>query len=184
MERGELRITLPLLICVSAALSNERDGYRVSLSDLVGESPAPVTEQWSLPVDELARLISGDFDSMKPGNLSPEKPADAFMEELLALGLQTLEPPADMRTGYNYPPPAPPEVTYGRPTLSEERAAKRLGVDARTVREWAHATWGRSLDEEASARAKSPTPQARGHATRQLVIEIERQLDGPPAHTP
>ncbi len=63
------------------------------------------------------------------------------------------------------------------PTLSEKRAAKRLGVAIQEFREAAYELWGESLDEMVSREVGAEgSAQARGHATRRYVGELSEFL--------
>lgn len=63
------------------------------------------------------------------------------------------------------------------------RAARRLGIDPSDLSFLAYALWGRTLAEERNSRADAMAPNQRssaslrayrGHATRQLLSELER----------
>ncbi|MFF2632907.1 helix-turn-helix domain-containing protein [Microbacterium sp. NPDC058021] len=170
LERGERRITLPVLLCVAAALSNEREGYRVSVSDLAGHADIPITDRWSISVGDLSSFISGDFANLDMASTLPNDSRFASTDRPHGVAQASVH-----RLGF--PAPAPPTAD-NTSTLAERRAARRLGVEASVVNDWAQQIWGQTLDEEAAKRATTGSPQARGHITRQLILELERHLDG------
>jgi transcriptional regulator with XRE-family HTH domain len=68
---------------------------------------------------------------------------------------------------------------------AERKAARRLGVDVRTVLDTSMALWQRSLTAERNARLQAALPDGgeprtvqarRGHITRQLVAALEERL--------
>lgn len=70
------------------------------------------------------------------------------------------------------------DIPAATPTLAEKRAAARLGERDDIVAVWARHLWGRSLDDEASARAgEGVSAQARGYATRALVNELRQRME-------
>ncbi|MFI8593863.1 helix-turn-helix domain-containing protein [Microbacterium sp. NPDC078428] len=172
LERDELRISLPVLLVVAAALSTAGGHAReIRVRDLLDERESvPITAKWSMGVDELARFISGDYDAMSFGSFNPDsersEPDTSGILEALRL--------------------APPGITAreaaaldGPPsTLAERRAAKRIGVPVSVVRMWAHHLWGKPLDARAAEVAGSESAQARGHATRGLVAELQLAIKG------
>lgn len=65
------------------------------------------------------------------------------------------------------------------PSLSEKRAAKKLGVPVERLRDAAYELWSESLDAVVSQEAgPSASPQARGHATRVMVEELRSYIEG------
>lgn len=63
-------------------------------------------------------------------------------------------------------------------TLSERRAAKKLGMDAKLFSIAVQACYGRYLDEEVAARAgEGATPQKRGRVTREILKEMKQRMD-------
>lgn len=166
-EKGQLRITLPMMLAVAQSLA-QLAGREVAMTDLIpqGRGWVQITEDWLTPRERLREALAGAPLSLPQVVKLDEVPAGT---QILVVGEtepRTLGPSPEV--------PDDPLV----PTLAEERAARRIGVRPRQVAMWSNMLWRTHLDTEVARRAGTDaTPQARGHITRQLVQEISDHIE-------
>lgn len=81
-------------------------------------------------------------------------------------------------TALNGPSKIRNEMTHHSPTLSEQRAADKVGITAPAFAAICLLRYGRFLDEETARRAgQNSSPQKRGRETRGVIEEIDLCID-------
>jgi len=174
LERGELRVTVAVLAVLLTALA-ELTGEQFAPADLLDSDDVEVTPTWTVPGPALQALFAGE--GVKPSALVAPGEMRSVAEKTATMR-RYIE---DLRASeWRYPPkltlPLMQSVIERPTTLAEQRAARRLGIDAGALKAWALFLWGRSLDEQAAATA-GDSQQARGHATRKLVSDIREAIE-------
>ncbi|WP_314456397.1 helix-turn-helix transcriptional regulator [uncultured Microbacterium sp.] len=171
LESGTLPVDLSTLIVIALAMNTVGPFSLTTVRTLVGDSLVPVTKRWSASVDTISGLLSDGhgLGAAEVGAVVPDAERAAFERsydpERVARFMQGVPPKMTMVEVA--------DLTARGATLAEKRAAKRLGVDPQLVILWAWREWGTSLDGRAQQLAVSDTPQARGHATRELVAALD-----------
>lgn len=166
LERGEIDATFSTLLVVLMSINTAGFTTTHSLRDVVEDEPVPINSRWSLPLEALVSFITGEgFGELEAEWIDPDaERAEIDLEQLAGLH-------HSMPDGMTLWQAARVEM---RPTsLAERRAAQRLRVSPYVVKLWAEKLWGQSLDERASSTASGVSAQARGHATRVLVQQLD-----------
>lgn len=184
IQTGNATPTLPTLITLALAL-NQLTGEKLTLSDLLGDAEAigpptalglPFSRPWVEQVLQGGVIEVGNVTTALVGGADKQDEILRNTPEALAAVLETVK--AEFPPGLGFR-----ELEqFGRelrrdPSLAERRAADRLHVSPEAVIYWSAHLWGRSLDDEARARAgQDASPQARGAVTRRLVEEISTNM--------
>ena len=183
IQTGSAAPTLPTLITLALAL-NSLTGEKLTLSAMLGDAQSispptaldvPFSRHWVNQVLSGGQIYVADVSADLIGGAARSR-------EILS------HAPAALDTMLDFARHLPPgfginEIErFGNKlnrstTLAERRAAKRLGIPASALIYWGAHLWGRSIDEEAQARAgEGSSPQSRGVVTRELTKEIASRL--------
>lgn len=178
-EAGKFALTLQNLTGLATALS-KLTGTPLRISDLLGDA-ADVGEGFPqrVPAEDIGHLTREWLEEVLRGEpvapgVSSYTGGEAWSQQAMTRAIDSLK-----RTAAELPRDLPfDDIPDVEPTLAERRAAERLGKADHIVAVWARHLWGRSLDDEAGARAgDGASPQARGYVTRGLVAELRERME-------
>ncbi|MBT1167006.1 helix-turn-helix domain-containing protein [Bifidobacterium simiarum] len=165
--------SLAVMIVLVQAL-NDLTGDDMALADLFRYAdgtwryfPVELTDVATIPSTEMRAILRGDEVQLATTRPLPgiEAVSNLFVEYF---GMPPFRDEEERRAAADHVP-----------TFAEQRAAKRIGVNVRAFGAWCIHLYGRSLDEEATARAgDGATPQKRGRCTRGITDEIKTAMDG------
>ena len=169
LERGDIEPTLSTLLVVLTSINTAGFLTMHALREVVGDESVPITSRWTLSLDAMVSLVTGDrFGEQEEGWLNPDEDRVEIDFDRLALALVAMPPGMTLRDA---------AALEMRPTsLAERRAAQRLRASPQIVKAWAQSLWNQSLDEQATTIANGDSAQARGQATRRLVAQLDEAM--------
>lgn len=146
------------------------------MADLLGGVTGKITisKSFAAPVDVIIGILNGGKAALGDGLTKEERSqaVDAHLAKIKKI--------IDLYASISYLPADKKAMDFFDthiPSAAEKRAAKKVGLNPDLVAAWCYSAYGRTLDEEANARAgEGASPQKRGRATRELVEEMENAL--------
>lgn len=159
-------------------------GKPLVLSDLFpGEGEIKLDGGGSISREELRKALNGNHFELL--GIPPKKMSDDPVIQQLNQALLNSIPNIMAKvseylvsTALNGPSKIRNEMTHHSPTLSEQRAADKVGITAPAFAAICLLRYGRFLDEETARRAgQSSSPQKRGRETRGVIEEIDLCID-------
>lgn len=176
-ERGKRSATLSNILIILQSLS-DLTGEELGLSSITFSDAMDVDEEvqlndeLSIDKEQLRNALEGGAVDIKPNPELKALKEDAYRRTAAAVFnmADTLDRPlVDWRLA----------TSDREPTISEKRAAVRLGIPPKYVTAWCYGLFdGRSLDEETTLRAgEGANAQKRGRATRLVVDDIRKAMD-------
>lgn len=159
-------------------------GKPLVLSDLFpGEGEIKLDGGGSISREELRKALNGNHFELL--GIPPKKMSDDPVIQQLNQALLNSIPNIMAKvseylvsTALNGPSKIRNEMTHHSPTLSEQRAADKVGITAPAFAAICLLRYGRFLDEETARRAgQNSSPQKRGRETRGVIEEIDLCID-------
>lgn len=172
IEAGDSSLTVQNLVILSAVLT-EISGRPHTLGEAFGETGAvSINNMTSVRSASLKSWLSGS-----PVDLSARQD-DLPVQEVMRMvaAITEGEPRVDPSdpVAWKRRQEAHAALPKWTPTLTEQRAATKLGLQDHILFLWAWRLWGKSFADEIRARtSEGSSPQKRGHVTRVLLREIE-----------
>lgn len=173
IQRGGSRAdSLPVLILLIQSL-NDLTGNDLTVSDLfvmllnarnTRTRLIDITDSLSIRNVDMCDILRGKHVNLRNLNISSPGSSNQDQEGPKADDAQTAGSEDTSR--------------YRLPTFAEKRASAKIGVPPEVFSGYCTRLYGRSLDEEAAARAgEGASPQKRGRATRVIVSEVSAAIN-------
>lgn len=184
IESGEYAPSLPNLIILLQSVNRLIDGD-YAISDVFhGDGYVDIAEEFSVSRPRVRSILQGESVDIQITDRPPEQQEKIkndfglkLFESMAALG-EVLPDEYDIS-----------RIASFQPTLSEERAAKKLGVHAMAVQAWCDRLYTpdngkpfRLDDITAMEAGRDATPQKRGRVTREIIDEISSHISERRAH--
>lgn len=175
IELGRSKCTIETLATLSFVLTvlgdkTDPPGPVVTIRDLLQtENEIRLVGDFSYDSDQLLDWLSGT----DPGNafFSPQKMEKA-LESLVEFRKNLNLPPRSLMLEFEH-------LTKSPRTVTEERLAKKAGIDVHELRMWSFHLWQTSFEEERDTRAgEGASPQKKGRVSRDLLEEIVAAMKG------
>lgn len=182
VEKGEGAATVELLVVLALTLS-DLSGFEVSPLDfLATNDPVRIGGKAANAADEVPPLdlTAAAFHAILAGEKHEVFPPDMPQEAQEALHADIVE--GVKRSAVEYGT----DVTFEQIeearkawSLTDERAARKLGIGPKTFTGQCIRVWGHLLSVEVEARSDpGDSPQKRGRVTRVLLDELRRSIHG------
>lgn len=180
-ERGKRAATLSNILIILQSLS-DLTGEALGLSSITfsdaldADEEVQLNDELTIDMEQLRGALEGEPVNVKPAT---RLGAQAFKDLKRDVYSSAVAESALMDAS-NRPPLRWLVFTHDRePTISEKRAAAKLGILPEYVTAWCYGLFdGRSLDEETTRRAgEGANAQKRGRATRLIVDDIHKAID-------
>lgn len=178
MERGGSKADSlkNLLVLVATVNDLTHAGYRLSVVfDSLENARVDFSDGVSVRAYDIANILDGEEVSANNlGIMVDQKPLDELREETWdAARSEVIDSGEAQKPNID----ALVAAQGHTPTLSENRAAKKLDISPEYVSGWCLQLFGRYLDDEAASRAgERANAQKRGAATRAILGEIKAAM--------
>ncbi|PLS23799.1 hypothetical protein [Bifidobacterium imperatoris] len=183
MKRNASGASLFNMLILIKALES-LSGESLVLSDLFpGDGDIELDGESSISREELRKALDGkQFELLRKsgGNLFEDPVIQQLNQSLLQSVPDIMANVSNylVVTAINGPREIHNKMAHHSPTLSEQRAAAKVGITPSAISAICLLTYGRFLDEETARRAgENASPQKRGRETRLVIEEIDQKID-------
>lgn len=164
-----LVVSLSLHSAVRNSASRDGDlGASIHLPELfAGDAEVQMNDDLILPEALLSLVCEGQSWSSPPWNLWKPTP-----------GLQSESSLAFEKDLWGEESLSPPERLLVRFGLTEDRIARQMGIDRRTLSDLSYLLWRKTFSEERDVRAGAESnQQTKGRVSRELKAELKQELE-------